>query len=297
MRLTFAFSLTLALAACGSVANDSQPDAKQPDACVPQDDLEFCSAVNACETHTGMDNCGATRTVDCGNCTGGKGCVVGTCQTPVCTSFDYATSSFPNMSRAGVEDSIGGATPDAQTILYVQTAAATGCGIYQLIVADETSPGTGVYTQRDVSRTLTALGLFNGQDSYAITADGLSIIALSTDRKTLKMTKRSAINMVDFGTPTTIDFANISPQTTANNKVIISPTYSADGLELWYTLQDVTAGSNEVFSSIRTSTSVPFPVGTPAPAPVSSYPLVSGISADRLTLFVFATTRDARSRG
>ena len=256
-----------------------------PTVCVPETDTELCAAAMGCERRDLTDKCGTARSVDCGACAGGMGCVVGTCKTPLCgSSFTYTSAPFPNMARSGVEDSIGGATPDAQVILYVQTFGTTGCGNYHLIVADEVTPGSGTYTQRDVFTTFTNLGLFNGQDGYSISADGLSIVSMTSDRKAFKTTKRSAINMIDFGTASDADFVNINMQTTATNGVFRSPTLSADGLEFWYSLL---ANNTEVpYFSVRTSTSVPFPAPTAAPAPVSTSATPSGISADRLALFI-----------
>lgn len=275
----------LTISACGSVSSNEKNDANT---CAQQSNAEFCSAANACEMHTGMDNCGTMRTVDCGACGVGKGCVAGSCQAPVCSSFTYTTAPIPAMARPSIEDTIGGATPDGKVILYVQTVATSGCGSYHLIVADEVTPGSGAYTQRDVYTTFSNLGLYNGQDSYAITADGLTIITVSTDRKRLMSTTRSALNMTDFGVPSTAAFDALNAQTLNNNKIFISPTLSADGLEFWYALYDT---SSQIYSggyySLRTSTSVPFPAGTAAAAPVSDYPFVEGISSDRLTLFVF----------
>jgi hypothetical protein len=258
-----------------------------PVACVPETDMELCSAATACEQHMFTDKCGVSRNVDCGACTGGMGCVVGTCKTPQCTTFTYTSAPFPNMSRSAVEDSIGGATPDAQVILYVFTpVGGSNCGSYKLFVADEVSPGSGTYTQRDVSTTFTNLGLYNGQDGYSISADGLTIVSMTADRKAFKTTKRSAINMTDFGAASDADFVNINMQTMGNSSVFRSPTLSADGLEFWYSL--LTTGVPEVpYFSVRTSTSVPFPAPTAAPAPVSTSATPSGISVDRLALFIW----------
>jgi hypothetical protein len=165
----------------------------------------------------------------------------------------------------------------------------SGCGSFRLMVADETSPGSGTYTQRDVSAMFTSLGLVNAQDSYAITADGLTIIAASADRKRLLSTTRSAINLVDFGPASTADFDNVNAQTLNTSKIVISPTLSADGLELWYSLYNTSTSlyDDAPYVSVRASAEVPFPAGTSANAPVSQYAIVEGISSDRLTLFVF----------
>jgi hypothetical protein len=277
--------ILVALAGCGSVS-DKPIDAKSidtPAACVPETDTELCTAATACEQHAFTDKCGMARNVDCGDCAGGMGCVVGTCKMPQCTTFTYTSAPFPNMSRTGVEDSIGGATPDAQVVLYVQTIGTSGCGNYHLIIADEVTAGSGTYTQRDVANTIATLGLFNGQDGYSISADGLTLIAMTTDRKAFKSTKRSAINAVDFATASDADFVNINMQT-ATAGVFRSPTLSADGLEFWYSYLN---GPEVPYYSVRTSTSVPFPAPTAAPAPVSTSATPSGISADRLALFIW----------
>jgi hypothetical protein len=281
--------VVIALAACGSVS-ETKMDAKSidtPEVCVPETDAELCTAAMGCERRDFTDKCGMARNVDCGACTDGKGCVVGTCKTPVCgPTFNYTRAVFPNMSRSGIEDSIGAATPDAQVIVYILTDQNVNiCQAYHIIIADEVTLGSGTYTQRDVSSTFNTLGLFVGQDAYAITPDGLTIVTTTTDRKTLKSVKRSAINAVDWGNLSTADFVNINMQTMGNNKQIVSPALSPDGLEFWYSI--VEGNTTLPYVSVRTSTTVPFPAGTAAPAPVSSYPLVSAISSDRLALFVF----------
>lgn len=129
-----------ALSACGSIPTTSATDAS-PDTCVPESDAELCAAQNACESGPRVDSCGVERVVDCGSCGDGLGCVAGTCKTPVCTTFEYDVAPVPGMSRSGVEDSIGGVTPDGQVILYLQTPGTSGCGSFQLVIADETTPG------------------------------------------------------------------------------------------------------------------------------------------------------------
>jgi hypothetical protein len=287
-------ALGLAVGACGSVSENNHLDAKldSPGACVAETDVELCTAATACENRMFTDKCGVARTVDCGACGGGMGCVVGTCKTPVCSGTNYTSANFPNMARASIEDSIGDVTPDGQVVLYIPTvASASACGGYHLVVADEVTPGSGTYTQRDVSAAFTTLGLFNGQGSYAISADGLSITTVSSNRKQLMTTTRSAINMTDFGTASTADFDNINQQTNSNSLLFMHPVMSPDGLEFWYaTYSDPNAGgdgSQKIFYSVRATKTDKFPAGTAAYAPVSTYPYVASISSDRLTLFVF----------
>jgi hypothetical protein len=268
------------LGACGHV-NDVKGDAQ----CAAESDVELCARLDsACESHTAMDRCGVPRTVDCGGCSGGQGCVVGTCKTPVCTAFDYTSAPLPTFTRAGIEDSIGAVTPDGQVILYIQSVST--CGGFHLVVADETTPGAGVFTLRDATPEFGALGLYTGQDGHTITSDGLTIIARSADSKRLLSTKRSAIHRVDFGPASTTDFDQINAQVAANAGTFQAPAISADGLELFYSIAGVTPSSNGIYASVRASTSVPFPAGAKIPAAMP-YPIATGVSSDRLTLFVF----------
>ena len=263
--------------ACGSVG--------EAERCVAEDDLAFCTRIgNACERHTEMDNCGTQRTVDCGGCTGGRGCVVGTCKAPVCTTFDYTSAPLSAFTRAGIEDSIGATTPDGQVILYIQSVST--CGGFHLVVADETTPGSGLFTLRDVTTAFGSLGLYTGQDGHTITADGLTIITISPDGKRLLSTKRSAINLVDFGPGSTTDFDQINGQLAGGAGGFRGPAISADGLELFYSILGAAPASNGIYSSVRSSTSVSFPAGTKIEAAMP-YPIVTGVSSDRLALFVF----------
>jgi hypothetical protein len=282
----FGLGLILLLCACGAVTSGKGDDGGDDDApCVAESDAELCASVaNACESHAVTDSCGAQRTVDCGGCSGGQGCVVGTCRTPVCTSFDFASAPLPTFARAGMEDSIGAVTPDAQVILYIQSVAS--CGAFHLVVADENAPGSGAYTLRDVTPAFAGLGLHTGQDAHAITADGLTIIARSADGRRLLSTRRSALHQVDFGPASAADFEAINAQAAASAGDLHAPVISADGLELFYSIGGVAPSLGGIYTSVRASTAVPFPAGAKIPAAMP-YPRVTGVSSDRLTLFVY----------
>jgi hypothetical protein len=202
----------------------------------------------------------------------------------VCKTLDFTSAPIPTFTRAGIQDQIGAVTPDGQVILYLK--ALSSCGGFHLIVADETTPGSGVFTLRDVTTTFNILGFFVDAESYTITTDGRTIIARSIDSRRLLATKRSAINMVDFGPVSTADFDRLNDQVAANAGKFRAPVISADGLELFYSVMGAPGSTNGIYSSVRASTSVPFPAGARIPAALQ-YPFVSGISSDRLTLFVF----------
>lgn len=290
----------LFLAACGSVKatpSDGGRDSgvadapSSPDACVPEADTTLCMQLgSACEAHQIADNCGTMRTVDCGACGAGQGCVLGQCKTPVCTTFAYTSNTLGAVSRASLEDSLESATPDALVIVLEQEpAGAPGCGTYRVIVADEMPPGSGTYISHDVTDTLSGDGLFIAQEGHAITADGLTLVVPTVDRKRLMSTTRSALGMTDFGTPTDTSFAAINATIAGRSGTISAPVLSADGLELIYTIggNTDTPSLNGVYDAVRTSTSQPFPAGTRMGPPVSDYSFAVGISSDRLTLFMF----------
>jgi hypothetical protein len=232
------------------------------------------------------------RDIDCGACGNGQGCVLGECKTPVCSSFSYGTpTNVTAFTQAGIEDSMGAVTPDGKTVLYIKTKAGV-CGSYGLIVADE-SATPGAYNQQDATSFLQGAGLFTGQDGYAITSDGLTIITTTTNRKALAAIKRPARDSIAFANPSSTDFAAINATIgAADAGQILSPNLSADGLEFFYTVIGYTGSDtdkNGIFNSVRTSTTVPFPAPTKMPAPINdpAHGSLTGVSSDRLAVFVF----------
>ena len=65
------------------------------------------------------------------------------------------------------------------------------------------------------------------------------------------------------------------------------PVLSADGLALYYKIQDSGDDARDgIYESVRDSTSAAFPVGTRMPELVQRWGSVTGVAPDRLTLFV-----------
>jgi hypothetical protein len=156
-----------------------------------------------------------------------------------------------------------------------------------MILADETAPGSGTYTPQDVTTQLASLGMFIGQEGYAITADGLTLIGKSMDGKSWMTTTRSAIHQLDLAPASTTDFAAINATIASNGGQFVGPVISADGLEFFYAITQADANTNGIYSSVRASTALPFPAGTRLPPPVQDDQYVASESADRLTLFLF----------
>jgi hypothetical protein len=93
--------------------------------------------------------------------------------------------------------------------------------------------------------------------------------------------------MVDFGAASDTDFAQINAQLASTPGTFRAPVISADGLEFIYKVESTDTAQAGIYASVRASTSVPFPPGTKQPSPVADYEFPTGLSSDRLTLFLF----------
>jgi hypothetical protein len=282
------------LAACGEVQSNVIVDGAVTGdgTCVPESDAAFCLRTGkTCESQTASDNCGLSHTADCGTCASGEGCVVGVCQSPVCTSFSYSSAPLAAFDQANHEEVMAAATPDGQTLMYLHSDSSddesSGCGEFLAMVADETTPGSGIYTSYDATTTLAALGLNIAAESFALASDGRTLIARTSDAKKLVSVTRSGSGQTDFGMESTADFAAINATIAANAGTIRAPVLSADGLQLLYTVNNVGAGTDGTYSAVRDSTAHPFPAGTLLPSPAADDEFAVGISSDRLTLFMF----------
>jgi hypothetical protein len=292
-KLLFSLGLlSLSVAGCGDDAG-AAPDASLDDVCVPETDEALCLRLaDRCEGVESTDNCGASRTVDCGACGGDKACVTGTCKVPTCSDLAFVTAGtnpFASFNRASVEDGLLAATHDARVIVYLQTPNASVCGNFKVMIADETAPGSGQYASLDATSVLGGHGFAtSGGHLFDVAADGLSLVGVTTDNRQLMRTTRSARGAVDFGAPSAVEFAAINTLVSGDvDATLAGPVLAADGLELFYSISGLSDAENGLRHSVRASTSVAFPVGERLPPPASAYPLAVGVSSDRLALFVF----------
>jgi hypothetical protein len=256
--------------------------------CVAETDAQFCARLGkSCEMVAGTDNCGAARSAGCGTCPSGMGCVVNVCQTPVCTTFNYTSTAFAPFSRASAQDDIIAASSSGQSIVYGQSAVGA-CGAYTIYLADETAPDSGTYTPRVLTSFFTTNSLFTGSaEMAALSADGLTLIVLSADQTKIESAQRSALQLIDFGTPAATNFVTVNGFVAGTAGKFRAPVISADGLELYYTINGISTAADGIYRSVRGSASVPFPAGQRVTALTSDYEYVTGISSDRLTIFLF----------
>ncbi|HZL20513.1 MAG TPA: hypothetical protein VFG23_22470, partial [Polyangia bacterium] len=257
--------------------------------CVAETDAQFCARLGkSCETVAGTDNCGVARSAGCGTCTSGMGCVVNVCQTPVCTTFNYTSTAFASFSRPSAQDDIIAASSSGQSIVYGQSSPAGTCSAYTIYLADETAPDSGTYTPRDVTGFFNMNSLFKGTaEMAALSGDGLTIIVLSADQTKIESAQRSALQLIDFGTPAATSFVTVNGFVAGTAGKFRAPVISADGLELYYTINGISTAADGIYRSVRGSASVPFPAGARVTALTSDYEYVTGISSDRLTIFLF----------
>jgi hypothetical protein len=251
--------------------------------CTPESDAQLCASLGkSCEMVSGTDNCGTTRAANCGTCPSTMGCVDQVCQTPVCTTFNYSSAPYTAGNRSGMEDVVIAAS-NGQTLVYGQSPGT--CGSFNIYVADETAPDSGVYTPRDVTSWITTNNVINQE--IGMSGDGLTLVLLSADRTTLSSAQRSALQLVDFGTPSSADFTTINGFLTGTAGQFRYPVLSPDGRELYYTIANLSTAVNGVYHATRPSSTGPFPAGTLIPVLTTGYEYVTGVSSDRLAIFVF----------
>ncbi len=168
--------------------------------CLAETDAQFCTRLGkSCEMFAGTDNCSAPRNANCGACATGMGCVVNVCQTPVCTTFTYASTEFPAFSVSGQEEGIVSASASGQSIAYARAATATCDTMINIYLADETAT-PGSYTSRDITSWITTNSVFRGVGQMAaLSGDGLTLFVFSADQTKIESAKRSALQLIDFG--------------------------------------------------------------------------------------------------
>ncbi|MEO8704779.1 MAG: hypothetical protein ABI867_32280 [Kofleriaceae bacterium] len=259
------------LTACGEVS-DSQvplPDAPaiDPPECVAETDAELCArAGQVCGPISARDNCDEPRTTSCGVCP------------PVCASFTFTQSPLADeLNAAGQQDAIAGFSANGATAISQRRAVCAG-------------PFSLILTEAGASTDITTLPGFDviavdREGSVTLTGDGLSVIGIGRSLREVFGSKRSAIGALDFAAATKTGFEAI---TIADPGQLNNPVLSSDGLALYYQVIAAGPGIDGIYESVRTSTTAGFPPGTRMPENVQAAGFATGISSDRLALFLQA---------
>ena len=243
---------------------EAATDAAADGPCVVETDAAFCARLGrTCENVTSSDNCGTVRTATCGACSGAKpACVDNVCKAPVCGA-DY-----------------GG------TGTTVTTLTALGAGPQGLLGVSAT--GASVLQKQNISALPNLAAFSKLQQSMTLTPDGLTIIGAGTANNAFFSTKRSAVFLTDFTPAVAGELATLNAAIPAGASVAY-PVRSADGLAFYYQVAGATTASdNGIYEALRAQTTVPFSAGQKMPANVQAFEAVTGISSDRMTLFVTA---------
>jgi hypothetical protein len=258
--------------------------------CMPESDGDMCQRANAsCDPITAVDRCGHTRTVDCGSCSGATpACIAHVCRASVCgTRFSPSGTVVASVSQSGLQEALLGASADGNALLYLR-GTPNGCVFdpgARLFLADAVSSGGMDYTSQDIT-ALPNLAVFTKtEETMTLTAGGNTIIGIATAGAGFRVSSRSTAGSVDFGPVSEGPFTLINGQV-AGHAALLLPVISSDGLAFYYKVIGSTSLSDGTYESVRTSVSVPFPVATLMPTAVQSRFGITGISADRMTIFV-----------
>jgi hypothetical protein len=264
----------------GDSSRSDAPDADGP--CIAESDAAFCARRGKnCEAVTDVDNCGAKRSANCGTCASGMGCVDRICKVPVCSSFTYAGAVYRPFSIDGTSDFAIATSAAGESVLYAQSPA-KDCSGAVTYLADEITPGGRTYTSRDLSKWLDT----NGVTAQALSGDGLTIVTISKDFRMFQSARRSALQLLDFGALTADDFAAVNAMLTGT-ALFRGGVLSADGVELFFTIFSGGAAIDGLYSAKRIASNVPFGAGSRLVGIDAAYTDVTGVSSDRLALFVF----------
>jgi hypothetical protein len=266
-------------------------DAWSADACVPETDVELCSSATAqCGSITRADRCGASRTVDCGGCPLAPceltthQCVVG-CGALRVTDAAWQVSS--ELSNPSARDALLAASRDGLTVITAQDTAVS-CGASELRVSQRASPSSAFSTttiRGPVSRE------FHWGDEYSVTlsADGTQFFAWATpDARGL--VRGDVARLIAGSSPAVTtnppELAAVNAFIASNGPSVPSMVLSPDGLSLFFQVGPTPHQRGLTYEARRARTTDPFAAPQPLASFLSGYYGITGVSADRKTLFV-----------
>jgi hypothetical protein len=182
----------------------------------------------------------------------------------------------------GRQEALVGASADGNTIVYL---AGHGCSIDRLMLArrrDQTFDSIDITDQLDRQR----VALFEG--CCTLSSDGETLIMTTADRKSFARSRvlGATVSPADPG-----EFRDLLPGS-ITNRTVSFPVLSADGLTLYYLVDDPAAEPGDVgplrgsYASTRADLRSPFSAGVRLPGRARRYEYVTGVSSDGLSLFM-----------
>jgi hypothetical protein len=221
--------------------------------------------------------------------------VANVCKAPVCDGTYAGTgTTVTSLSNVGgAQDALLGVSGTGGSVLYLHTTVAGCIGANTVLtMADAATvnlPTPPTYVGRPIGSQMALSGFSQKEESMTLTADGLTIVGVATGGKTFLESKRSAVGQVDFSAAAAGSFATVNASIPALGGVAY-PVASADGLAFYYQVSGAkVADMNGIYEATRTQTALPFNAGVKMAAPIQAYEAVTGISSDRMSLFVTAS--------
>ncbi len=201
------------------------------------------------------------------------------------TSFSASGTPVASVSTSGAQEALLGASASGDSLLLLRASFAECVGAPDtlLTIADAATSGATNYVSQDITSAMHADGFSGAEATMTLSADGLTIIGVANLQ--FRQVSRPIAGATNFGFPIVGPFAQINAAL-GGVTTLEWPLLSADGLAFYY---HVSAGIGVgTYESLRASTSDPFPAGTLMPDAIQQFGAVTGISSDRLTLFVTA---------
>ena len=209
----------------------------------------------------------------------------------VCRAREYRLGKpIPGISVPGRQEALHGASLDGDTILFL---AGHECHLDRLMLArrhGETFASVDLTDKLDLQR----VALFEG--CCTLSADGETLIMTTADRRSFA---RYRVVGDDVVPADPAEFRDLVAQA---GIVVLFPVISADGLTLYYSVNDLRTpseggrgtspwyGAEGLLSGSYTSTrpdqQSPFPAGSPLSGAARRFENVTGVSSDGLSLFV-----------
>jgi hypothetical protein len=200
-------------------------------------------------------------------------------------------SKVTDLSVSGQQDLLLSASRKGDTILHLRRASCFS-DAFRLFISDRT--GGGAYVSRELTdqanlRDFRRDQAFQPVSYLSLSPDGRSIVGVSGDGRRFLQSTRSSLTSTDFSVPIEGAFDAVNASITSSGAAVLAdPLLSGDGLGLYYhVIND--PGSNGLYESSRRTTNDKFSAGVKLPDFAQQYQSIKGVSADRLTLFVFDT--------
>ncbi len=200
--------------------------------------------------------------------------------TSSCAALASATGAVIDaLSEDSTQDIPAAITPTLSTILVQRSDT---CTAFALLVADASGPDS--FQIADASTVLASQGLDPAAErTLALSPDGLTVIGVTADRLQFAAATRSGVGAIDFVAADSTPFAALAA---GDGQTLLDPVLSSDGLAFYFTLGDANPDVAGVYESVRSSVADPFPAATRMPAAVQQAGIVTGLSSDRLFLFL-----------